>query len=83
MNHVEFVTSNVCAKRISFDIDENGLIRNVSFTGGCPGNLLAISKLVEGRPATEVASILEGNKCGPRQTSCADQFAQAIFNAVK
>ena len=49
--------------------------------GGCNGNLKAIAKLVEGKPAEEVIRILEGNTCGPRPTSCADQLAKAIMEA--
>ncbi len=71
-----------CSSAIRFEI-ENGLLRNVVFTGGCNGNLKAIGKLVEGREAKEVAATLRGNTCGPRSTSCADQLAQAIEAALE
>lgn len=74
----EFKTAGVCARQIHFEVDENGLVHNVSFVGGCNGNLKAISKLVEGMSATKVIEILEGNTCGSRPTSCADQFAKAL-----
>ena len=74
----EYKTQGVCARQIHFDIDENGLVHNVSFVGGCNGNLKAIGKLVEGMPATKVIEILEGNSCGARPTSCADQLAKAL-----
>ena len=83
LRHVEYTTSGVCAKMISFDLDENNNIYNLGFLGGCPGNLKAISKLVEGKNALEIANILNGNKCGPRQTSCADQLSKAIIQAVE
>ena len=54
-------------------------LHNVNFVGGCPGNLQAISKLVEGMDAKEAASKLQGIRCGARATSCGDQFAQAIL----
>ena len=73
----EYVPEGVCSRKINFDIVD-GKLHNVRFTGGCPGNLLAISKLVEGKDAKEVASLLEGNQCGMRGTSCADQLAKAI-----
>ncbi len=76
--HYDYKPSGVCSRMIHFDLDEKGLIHNVSFTGGCDGNLKAISKLVEGHPAEEVASILEGNICGFKKTSCADQFSKAL-----
>ena len=74
----EYKTKGVCSRQISFEIDDNGLVHNVSFVGGCNGNLKAIGKLVEGMPATKVIEILEGNTCGGRPTSCADQLAQAL-----
>ena len=83
MKHINFTTSNVCARQIDFDIDENGYIHNVVFLGGCNGNLKAIAKLVEGKKAEDIASILKGNTCGPRSTSCADQLSKALTEAVK
>ena len=73
----EYSPQGVCSRKINFDIVD-GKLHNVRFTGGCPGNLIAISKLVEGKDAKEVASLLEGNQCGMRGTSCADQLAKAI-----
>ncbi|MBR2909374.1 MAG: TIGR03905 family TSCPD domain-containing protein [Clostridia bacterium] len=74
-------TTGVCAREISFNID-NGVISSVRFMGGCNGNLKAISKLVEGKDAKEIAGILKGNTCGMKQTSCADQLAIAIEKAL-
>ena len=67
----------VCSQLIRFSI-EDGKMHNVSFERGCPGNLKAISKLVEGMDESKVVSILEGNTCGIKKTSCADQLAKAI-----
>ena len=78
----EFYPRGVCSRKIDFEIDENGKLHNVVFTGGCNGNLKAISKLVEGKDASEVVRILEGNDCGGRGTSCADQFAKAIKERI-
>lgn len=75
-------TTGTCSKRITFSI-EDGKLHNVSFLGGCPGNLKAISKLVEGMDATKVVEILEGNTCGMKPTSCADQLAKAIKEVIK
>ncbi|MDE6661023.1 MAG: TIGR03905 family TSCPD domain-containing protein [Anaeroplasmataceae bacterium] len=77
-----YETKGTCSRKITFDLDENGNLHNVSFMGGCNGNLKAIGKLVEGKPAEEVVRILEGNTCGPRATSCADQLAKAIMEAI-
>lgn len=81
MKHT-FMTSGTCARQIDFEL-ENGVIHNVVFTGGCNGNLKAISKLVEGQRAETVAAILKGNTCGPRPTSCADQFSMALTKALE
>lgn len=79
--HYEFATRGVCASHIAFDL-ENGKLQNVAFTGGCNGNLKAIGRLVEGQDAAAVASLLCGNRCGNKPTSCADQLAQAIERAL-
>lgn len=73
----QYKTKNVCSSMIQFDLDGN-VVRNVSFQGGCNGNLKAISKLVEGMTVEQIESYLKGNTCGPRNTSCADQLAQAV-----
>ena len=83
MKHIEFVPSGVCARLISFDLSEDGKIHNLSFTGGCPGNLKAISKLLEGADANKTAEALTGNTCGPRSTSCADQLSKALAQAIE
>ena len=73
-------TNGVCSREIKFDIND-GVITNVSFVGGCNGNLKAISKLVEGYRVEEIESKLLGNTCGMRNTSCADQLAKAVRKA--
>lgn len=77
-----YFPKGVCSVRIDFDI-QNGIVSNVQFTGGCNGNLKAISKLVDGMSADEIEGKLLGNTCGPRPTSCADQFAKAVRAAAK
>ena len=75
-------TKGTCSTAISFDID-NDVIRNVSFTGGCNGNLKAISKLVDGMTVTQIEEKLKGNLCGMKNTSCADQLAIAVRKAFE
>ena len=77
----EYAPVGVCPKKIEFEI-ENGKLHNVKFHGGCPGNLTAIPKLIEGQDASQVAEILRGNPCGVKETSCADQLAIAIEGAL-
>ena len=76
-----YQTHGVCSKNISLDIKDNK-VYNVQFTGGCHGNLQGIGKLVEGMNVDEVISRVEGIKCGPKSTSCPDQLARALKEAV-
>ena len=80
MEHT-YKTKGVCARTIHFDKSEDGKITNISFEGGCNGNLKAISKLCEGMDASKIAEILAGNTCGFKSTSCADQLAKAVMEA--
>lgn len=83
MKNFTYFPKRVCSKHIIFDLDEQNRLHNVKFIGGCPGNLQAIGKLVEGKDAEEIANILRGNDCGGRGTSCGDQLAVAIEDALK
>lgn len=74
-----YKTSGVCSTQIVIDIDEeNKTIKNVSFTGGCNGNLQGISTLVRGESIDKVIEKLKGIKCGFKRTSCPDQLACAL-----
>ena len=79
---MDYKTHGVCAKNISFDV-KDGKVYNVQFTGGCNGNLQGIGRLVEGMPVEEVISRVEGIKCGMNATSCPDQLAHALKEAVE
>lgn len=77
----EYRTQGVCSMKIDFELD-NGKVHNVAYLGGCDGNLKAIAKLVEGREAQEVIDLLAGNTCGFKNTSCGDQLARALKDAL-
>lgn len=83
MKNYTYIPQRVCSKQITFDLDENNKVHNVQFVGGCPGNLPAISKLVEDSEAQKIIDLLKGNPCGQRGTSCADQLAIALEEALK
>lgn len=72
-----YKTKGTCSSKIEFEV-ENGIVKNVRFTGGCNGNLKAIAALVEGQPRERVIEILKGIKCGFKDTSCGDQLARAL-----
>lgn len=78
----EYRTKGTCSQCILFDI-EDGKLKNVQFIGGCNGNLQGISKLVEGMDVDEVLKRIEGIRCGMKHTSCPDQLANAIKEAIK
>ncbi len=82
MKNYTIQTQGVCAQAISFSI-ENGKLYGVKFFGGCPGNTLAISKLLEGYDAKKAVELLKGNDCGGRGTSCADQLACGVEQALQ
>jgi len=71
-----YIPQGVCPSEIQFDID-NGTIKNVNFVGGCPGNLKAISRLIDGMTIDKVIETFKGNIC-QNETSCADQLARAL-----
>ena len=81
MKHV-YTPNGVCSNQITFELSD-GRVRNVVFRAGCDGNLKAISKLVEGMEADRVVTLLSGNTCGYKSTSCADQLARAILAAKR
>ena len=83
METYTFEPKRVCSKRIDFALDEDGRLHDLKFFGGCPGNLSAIGRLVEGKDAREIAETLRGNDCGGRGTSCADQLSIALDAALK
>jgi uncharacterized protein (TIGR03905 family) len=82
MKHVTYYPKGVCSVQIDYDLDDDGKMYNLGFTGGCNGNLKAIGRLLEGKDAKEAADILRGNDCKGRGTSCADQLAKSIDESL-
>lgn len=78
---MQYTTRGTCSRFISFDL-EDGKVKNVEFIGGCNGNLKGIGSLVEGMPAEEVIKRLRGTTCGMKNTSCPDQLAKALEEAL-
>lgn len=79
MKHT-FNTKGTCSRQISFELEGN-VVRNVSFVGGCDGNLKAVSSLVEGLTVEEIEERVKGIRCGFKSTSCSDQLALAVRTA--
>lgn len=78
MKQAIYTTSGTCAKFINFELDDENRLHNVQFVGGCPGNAIGVSRLVDGQRAEDVIKMLRGIHCGNKPTSCPDQLAQAL-----
>jgi len=78
MKTLTYATQGTCAKFINVAIDDDGLVADVEFMGGCHGNTQGIASLVRGMKAEDVIKRLEGIRCGYKNTSCPDQLAQAL-----
>ncbi len=78
MKHTFYKTQGTCSQYIDVTVDEQGVIREVSFAGGCGGNLQAVCRLVTGQKADEVIKKLKGIRCGDKPTSCPDQLCRAL-----
>ncbi len=81
MNY-SYKPKGICPIQIDFNIDGD-VITNIVFTGGCNGNLKAVSKLVNGWTVDQIENVLSGNTCGRKPTSCADQLAKAAEQFCK
>lgn len=75
-----YTPERVCSREIEFELDGN-IVKSIKFTGGCNGNLKAVSKLLEGQTVEYIEQKLRGNICGMKGTSCADQLAIAVRKA--
>ncbi|MDI9472091.1 MAG: TIGR03905 family TSCPD domain-containing protein [Bacillota bacterium] len=81
MKH-SYKPKGVCPRKIEFELNEN-TVHNIVFTGGCNGNLKALGKILEGSTVEEITEMLEGNTCGRKSTSCADQLTKALQSALQ
>lgn len=81
MTMYNYIPKGVCSRKISFDV-VNNKITHVSFVGGCNGNLQGISRLIEGMNVEEAVKRLKGISCNGKETSCPDQFAEAVSSMV-
>lgn len=77
-----YKTKGTCSRAITFDLND-GIVSNVSFQGGCNGNLQGIAKLSEGKKAEDIINSVSGIRCGMKTTSCPDQFAKALAEALE
>lgn len=78
---MHYTPLGVCSRSIDFEL-ENGIVKNVQFTGGCSGNTQGVAALIQGMSAEEAIRRLKGIRCGFKPTSCPDQLAKALEAAL-
>lgn len=78
MKHIQYQTQGTCSVLIDVTADDNDIIQNVAFLGGCDGNLQGICRLVKGQKIDDVIAKLDGISCGGKPTSCPDQLCRAL-----
>ena len=79
MNRIKnYKPTGICPSQITIELDDNDVIQNVEFRGGCGGNTQGLSSLVKGQNAQDVISRLKNIKCGLKNTSCPDQLSSAL-----
>ena len=79
--HISYPTLGTCSRQIDIEL-EDGIIRSVTFTGGCHGNTQGRAPLVRGMKAADAIARLEGIDCRGKGTSCPDQLAKALRQAL-
>ena len=77
-----YYTTGTCSIMIDVEVDEDHVIQSVRFTGGCNGNTQGVARLVTGMKAEDAISRIEGIRCGTKPTSCPDQLAKALRQAI-
>ena len=78
MKHIQYQTQGTCSQLIDVTVDDNDVIRQVFFVGGCNGNLQGICRLVTGQKIDDVIGKLDGIRCGTKRTSCPDQLCRVL-----
>ena len=79
--HIEYKTSGTCSRMIILDV-EDGVISDCRFVAGCPGNTMGVASLVVGMRVEDAIRKMKGIKCGTKSTSCPDQLARALEEAM-
>lgn len=78
MKTLTYKTHGTCSQFIDVSVDDNDIIQEIKFVGGCMGNTQGVARLVKGRKIDEVISIIKGIDCHGKGTSCPDQLALAL-----
>lgn len=79
--HIEYNTRGTCSRKVIIDVTDD-VITDCAFVAGCPGNTMGVANLVKGLTVEEAIKRLKGIKCGSKSTSCPDQLAKALEEAL-
>ena len=79
--HIQYTPRGVCSRQFDIEV-RDGVIQSISIVGGCSGNLQGIAQLLRGMPVQEAIHRMEGIRCGAKPTSCPDQIARALHQAL-
>ncbi|MBR2465511.1 MAG: TIGR03905 family TSCPD domain-containing protein [Clostridia bacterium] len=79
---MEYKTKGTCSRAVIVDV-EDGVIVDCAFVGGCAGNTRGVAALVKGMKVEDAISKIKGIKCGFKPTSCPDQLALALEEALQ
>ena len=79
--HIEYNTKGTCSRRIILDVEDNVIV-DCKFVAGCPGNTVGVATLVKGMKVDDAVARLKGIRCGLKSTSCPDQLAKALIEAM-
>lgn len=82
MKEINYQTQGTCSRLIHIELDDNNVIQNTYFIGGCNGNLQGVCALIKGQKAEDVIARCKGISCNGRPTSCPDQLATALEQAL-
>lgn len=83
MKKIKFKPSGVCCREMTLEINDENIITDIDFLGGCPGNLIGLKSLVIGQKANDIADKLKDITCGNKSTSCPDQLSKAIYENIQ
>lgn len=78
----KYEPEGVCSQQMIIEVDGD-IIKKVTIQGGCAGNTVGVSRLVEGMKIEEAIKRLKGIPCGYKETSCPDQLARALEKIIK
>lgn len=82
MKTIQYKTKGTCSRAIEITLDDQDIVTDIHFIGGCHGNTQGVAKLAIGMKREDIIAKLRGIDCGGKGTSCPDQLAIALEQAI-